>query len=112
MVVRFVGKIFIMILIACVTCLSYFSLLYFLRKLFTGVASAGALIQGVFFAEYNIEGMEGKDHVFTHIRSDARQWIDSTIYGYNKHADDTTNKKKKKQKKKDDIATNGGDTAA
>eukprot|EP00529_Nitzschia_sp_RCC80_P034263 CAMPEP_0113452686 /NCGR_PEP_ID=MMETSP0014_2-20120614/6973_1 /TAXON_ID=2857 /ORGANISM="Nitzschia sp." /LENGTH=106 /DNA_ID=CAMNT_0000344063 /DNA_START=13 /DNA_END=333 /DNA_ORIENTATION=+ /assembly_acc=CAM_ASM_000159 len=82
-------------------------------KLLTGVASAGALVQGVFFAEYNIEGMEGKDHVFTHIRSETRQWIDSTIYGYNKNPDDnTTDKKQRKQKKKkkDNIAASGDTT--
>ena len=80
-----------------------------LRKLLTGVASAGALIQGVFFAEYNIEGMEGKDHVFTHIRSETRQWIDSTIYGYNKDTDNTTtDKKQRKQKEKGNATPNAG----
>jgi hypothetical protein len=69
------------------------------RKLLTGVVTVGAFVQGVFFAEYNIEGMEGKDHVFTQIRSDARQWIDTNIYGYNK--DGSKNNKDQKNDRSD-----------
>ena len=67
----------------------------------TGIASAGCLVQGVFFAEYNIEGMEGKDHVFTNVRSEARKWIDENIYGYNPN---TGTDEKKMSKKKNDVA--------
>jgi hypothetical protein len=50
-------------------------------KLFTAVATVGVGIQAMFFSEYNIDGFEGKDHIFTDVQKDARNWIDQNIYG-------------------------------
>jgi hypothetical protein len=35
----------------------------------------------MFFADYHVEGMEQQHHVFSNIRTDARDFIDRTIYG-------------------------------
>jgi len=53
----------------------------FSRKVFTGVACVGAGIQGVFFTTYDIEGFEGKEHVFSDIQRFMRKWVDRSIYG-------------------------------
>eukprot|EP00934_Nitzschia_sp_Nitz4_P007668 Nitzschia sp. Nitz4//scaffold34_size148208//81741//84340//NITZ4_002985-RA/size148208-processed-gene-0.49-mRNA-1//-1//CDS//3329548810//7658//frame0 len=50
-------------------------------KIFTGVACVGAAVQGVFFAEYEVEGFEGQDHVFSGIQREARVFVDRNIYG-------------------------------
>jgi diacylglycerol kinase len=50
-------------------------------KLFTAVAPVGVGIQAMFFSEYDIDGFERKDHIFTDVQKDARNWIDQNIYG-------------------------------
>jgi hypothetical protein len=35
----------------------------------------------MFFSDYDIDGFEGQDHVFTQLQKDTRQWIDQNIYG-------------------------------
>ena len=50
-------------------------------KLFTTFSCIGIAIQGVFFTEYNVEGYEGQDHVFTGVQKAARSFVDRNIYG-------------------------------
>jgi hypothetical protein len=45
------------------------------------VLAASAGVYAMFFADYHVEGMEQQDHVFSNIRTDARDFIDRTIYG-------------------------------
>lgn len=52
-----------------------------LRKVVTAISCVGITIQGVFFAEYNIDGFEGQDHVFSAVQREARAFVDRTIYG-------------------------------
>jgi hypothetical protein len=49
--------------------------------LFTAVATVGVGIQAMFFSSYEIDGFEGKDHIFTSIQKDTSRWIDHHIYG-------------------------------
>jgi hypothetical protein len=51
------------------------------RKLSSHVLAASAGAYAMFFADYHVEGMEHQDHVFSNIRTDARDFIDRTIYG-------------------------------
>jgi hypothetical protein len=52
------------------------------RKFITAVACTGAGLQSVFFSRYEeIEGFEGKDHIFTNVQKDARDFLDRNIYG-------------------------------
>jgi hypothetical protein len=53
----------------------------FFRKVFTAFATAGVAIQAIFFSDYHVEGFEDKEHVFSHVQRDAREWVDRTIYG-------------------------------
>lgn len=50
-------------------------------KFITAVACTGVGIQAMFFSTYDLEGFEGKEHVFTHLQKDARDFVDTTIYG-------------------------------
>jgi hypothetical protein len=38
-------------------------------------------IQGVFFAEYNVNGFEDQEHIFSGIRREAKVTWDRTLYG-------------------------------
>lgn len=38
-------------------------------------------IQGIFFSEYNVEGFEGKEHVFSGVQRSANEFIDRTLFG-------------------------------
>ncbi len=51
------------------------------RKVLTTVSCIGIAIQGVFFTDYEIEGMEGREHVFSGVQRDARTFIDRNVYG-------------------------------
>lgn len=51
------------------------------RKLFTAVATVGVGVQAMFFSDYDIDGFEGQDHIFTGLQKDTRNWIDQNIYG-------------------------------
>jgi len=52
-------------------------------KVLTWTACAGAGMISVFFSEFGeIEGFEGKDHIFTDVRRHARDFIDRSIYGF------------------------------
>ena len=51
------------------------------RKLFTTFSCIGIAIQGVFFTNYNVEGYEGQEHVFSGVQRAARSFVDQTIYG-------------------------------
>lgn len=35
----------------------------------------------MFFSDYNIEGFEGQEHIFTNLQKDTQQWVDQNIYG-------------------------------
>ena len=61
--------------------LTFSTVLFPFRKVFTMFATAGAGIQAVFFSDYDVKGFEGKEHVFTHVQREAREWVDRTIYG-------------------------------
>lgn len=51
-------------------------------KFITGVACVGVGLNSVFFSKFEeIEGFEGKDHIFTNIQKDGREFIDRNIYG-------------------------------
>jgi len=51
-------------------------------KFITVVACTGAGLQSVFFSKYEeIEGFEGKDHIFTNVQKDARDFLDRNVYG-------------------------------
>lgn len=51
-------------------------------KFITAVACTGAGLQSVFFSKFEeIEGFEGKDHIFTNVQKDAREFIDRNVYG-------------------------------
>mmetsp|Transcript_92971 Transcript_92971/g.189403 ORF Transcript_92971/g.189403 Transcript_92971/m.189403 type:complete len:96 (-) Transcript_92971:358-645(-) len=55
-------------------------------KLLTAVACTGVGIQSVFFSTYEtVEGFEGKEHVFTHVQRDARDFIDRVVYGIDRN---------------------------
>jgi hypothetical protein len=60
-----------MILFACRVC----------RKVFTAFATAGAGIQAMFFSDYDIQGFEGQEHIFSHVQRDMRDFVDRNIYG-------------------------------
>ncbi|KAG7356687.1 hypothetical protein IV203_001373 [Nitzschia inconspicua] len=50
-------------------------------KLFTAIATVGVGVQAIFLSDYNIEGYQGKEHIFTNLQQDTRRWIDHNIYG-------------------------------
>lgn len=51
-------------------------------KFITGVACTFVGFQSVFLSKYEtIEGFEGKDHIFTHVQRDARDFFDRNVYG-------------------------------
>ncbi len=51
------------------------------RKLLTAVATVGVGIQSIFFSNYDhVEGFEGKEHIFSHLQADMRDWIDRNVY--------------------------------
>ena len=56
------------------------------RKLFTAVATVGVGIQAMFFSDYDIEGFEGQEHIFTNIQKDTRKWVDQNVYGIDTNA--------------------------
>jgi hypothetical protein len=56
----------------------------------TAFATAGVGIQAMFFSDYDIQGYEGQDHIFSHIQKDTRTWIDRNIYGIDLTKADTT----------------------
>ena len=51
------------------------------RRVLTTVSCVGVAIQGVFFAEYNVNGFENQDHVFSGIRREAKVAWDRQVYG-------------------------------
>lgn len=51
------------------------------RKFITAAACTGVGIQAMFFSTYELEGFEGKEHIFTHLQKNAREFVDTTIYG-------------------------------
>jgi hypothetical protein len=51
------------------------------RKVFTAFATAGAGIQAMFFSDYDIQGFEGQEHIFSHVQRDMRDFVDRNIYG-------------------------------
>mmetsp|Transcript_3089 Transcript_3089/g.6442 ORF Transcript_3089/g.6442 Transcript_3089/m.6442 type:complete len:87 (+) Transcript_3089:185-445(+) len=51
-------------------------------RFITGVACVGVGLQSIFFSKYEeVEGFEGKEHIFTNVQKDARDFIDRNIYG-------------------------------
>lgn len=63
----------------------------FCRKVFTAFATAGVGIQSVFFSNFDeIQGFEGKEHIFTHVQRDMRDWVDKTIYGIDISSNEST----------------------
>ena len=70
---------------ACLlTSLFHHSIIFFSisRKFITGFACVTVGLQSVFFSKFeDVEGFEGKEHIFTHIQKDARDFIDQNIYG-------------------------------
>ncbi|VEU35924.1 unnamed protein product [Pseudo-nitzschia multistriata] len=51
-------------------------------KFITAIACTGAGIQATFFSNYDhVPGFEGKDHVFSGLQRDARDFLDTTVYG-------------------------------
>ena len=66
------------------TALFHHSIIFFsiFRKFITGFACVTVGLQSVFFSKFeDVEGFEGKEHIFTHIQKDARDFIDQNIYG-------------------------------
>eukprot|EP00536_Pseudo-nitzschia_multiseries_P006011 jgi/Psemu1/286180/fgenesh1_pg.123_\ len=58
-------------------------------KFVTAVACTGVGIQSTFFSNYDhVPGMEGKDHVFSHLQREAHKMWDQTLYGINHVGDD------------------------
>jgi hypothetical protein len=51
------------------------------RKVVTYIAAAGAGIQAMFFSDYDVQGFENQEHIFSNAQTDMRNWIDRTIYG-------------------------------
>ena len=52
------------------------------RKFITTAACVGVGFVSVFFSKYEeVEGFEGKEHIFTHVQKDARDFIDRNFYG-------------------------------
>eukprot|EP00980_Cylindrotheca_fusiformis_P026301 scaffold15772_cov162-Cylindrotheca_fusiformis.AAC.3 len=49
-------------------------------KVVTAFATVGVGIQGLFFSDYDIQGHEGEEHVFSNVQRDTRKWIDRNIY--------------------------------
>jgi hypothetical protein len=58
-----------------------FYFLAFFRKVVAYVAAAGAGIHAMFFSDYDIQGFENQEHVFSNVQKDTRHWIDRNIYG-------------------------------
>ena len=55
----------------------------------------------MFFSDYDIDGFEGQDHVFTQLQKDTRQWIDQNIYGINSG----TKTQQEQQQQQDNMKT-------
>jgi hypothetical protein len=51
------------------------------RKVIAYVAATGAGIQAMFFSDYDVQGFENQEHIFSNTQTDMRNWIDRTIYG-------------------------------
>ena len=66
--------------------------------MFTAFATAGVGIQAMFFSDYDIQGFEGQEHVFTHVQKDAGQWVDRIIYGIDINAQSTKSDNSDKSK--------------
>ncbi len=68
-----------LLLAVCLLPVSFF--FFFVSRFLTGVVCVGVGLQSVFFSKFEeVEGFEGKDHIFTHIQKDARDFIDRNIY--------------------------------
>mmetsp|Transcript_20995 Transcript_20995/g.45749 ORF Transcript_20995/g.45749 Transcript_20995/m.45749 type:complete len:93 (+) Transcript_20995:119-397(+) len=51
-------------------------------KFITAVACTAAGIQATFFSTYDdVPGFEGKEHVFSNVQRDTRDFIDKNVYG-------------------------------
>jgi hypothetical protein len=69
------------------------------RKFVTGVACTFVGVQSIFFSNYEtVEGFEGKEHIFTHVQKDARDFVDRQIYGIDLDQIRNNNKKTAKPK--------------
>ena len=52
----------------------------------------------MFFSDYDIQGFEGQEHVFTHVQKDARQWVDRIVYGIDMKSQSTNSDDSEKSK--------------
>jgi len=51
------------------------------RRVVTTVSCVGVAIQGIFFAEYHVDGFEEREHIFSGIRREAQIVWDRHLYG-------------------------------
>ena len=57
----------------------------------------------MFFSDYDIDGFEGQDHVFTQLQKDTRQWIDQNIYGISSGTNIQQEQQQQQQQQQQDI---------
>lgn len=70
-------------------------------KFLTGVLCTGAGVHSVFFSSYDhVEGFEGKEHIFTNVQRDAREFVDRTLYGIDTEAIAMTLRRQQEQEQR------------